>query len=175
MEEIWKDIKGYERFYRISNTGKVYSVDRVIKTKNDKIYLCFGKELKFKVDAKGYIRVTLCKNGTNKSYLLSRLVADHYLENPNNYEFVNHKDENKLNNCDFNLEWCTRNYNNNYGTRGKRIAQKLNKKVCYKNGSSTQIFESINEASNTLGYGLAYISMCCNGKRNPKKYSFTFI
>ena len=104
--EIWKDIKGYEGLYIISNTGKVKELKR-------------NKLLK-PVLQKGYLYIHLCKNSKDKSYLLHRLVAQHFIDNPDNLPEVNHKDEDKVNNNASNLEWCDAKYNSNYGTRNKR-------------------------------------------------------
>lgn len=71
----------------------------------------------------GYVSVNLTKNKIQKKYLLHRLVAEHFLPNPKNYEVVNHKDENRLNNVVFNLEWCDRIYNQKYGTSEQRRIQ----------------------------------------------------
>lgn len=74
---------------------------------------------------KGYYQVTLIKDGKKKHYRVHRLVASAFLENPFNYTDVNHKDENKTNNHVDNLEWCTRKYNNNYGTKPERTRQTM--------------------------------------------------
>ena len=86
MEEIWKDIERYKGIYKISNLGRVYSIQRK-RIKNTFI------------DKGGYVRVQLYYNYTQKGFLVHRLVAEAFIPNPNNYPQVNHKDENKLNNC----------------------------------------------------------------------------
>lgn len=121
MEEIWVPIPGYEDLYQASNLGRIRSVDCVRE------YFAFGKQvqryhkgriLKQKLDGRGfYLQVSLCKNGKNIICLVHRLVASAFIENPNNYPEVNHKDENKRNNAAQNLEWCTHEYNNNYGSK----------------------------------------------------------
>ena len=98
-----KDIKGYEGLYAITSCGKVWSY------RNE----CF---LKPYLNKKGYMRVCLRKDGEKKMYSLHRLVAEAYLPNPENLPEINHKDENKTNNCLQNLEWCDHKYNINYGT-----------------------------------------------------------
>ena len=105
MEE-WKDIKGYEGLYRISNTGKVLSL-RYMNSYN-------SKELTPKKNNKGYLWVELRNGGNPKQFLIHRLVAETFIENPNNYPIINHKDENPLNNDVSNLEWCTLSYNAKY-------------------------------------------------------------
>lgn len=110
MEEIWKDIEWYKGVYKISNLGRVYSVQRK-KIKNTFI------------DKGGYVRVQLYYNYTQKGFLVHRLVAEAFIPNPNNYPQVNHKDENKLNNCVDNLEWCTNKYNCNFGTKPEKCRE----------------------------------------------------
>ena len=107
MEE-WRDIKGYEGLYQVSNLGRVRSERKILKGTPDK---------------DGYLRVALCKNGTRKYFGIHRLVATAFIYNTNNYPCVNHKDENKTNNRAKNLEWCTIAYNNCYGDRLKRVSE----------------------------------------------------
>lgn len=115
MEEIWKDIRGYEGTYQISNCGRVKSLCRR-RRKEDKI-------LKALLNSRDYLQVNLYKNGKMFRYLIHRLVAEAFIPNPNKLPCINHKDENKQNNYVNNLEWCTYQYNNNYGTRPDRVSQ----------------------------------------------------
>ena len=119
--EIWMDIKGYEGKYKVSNQGRVYSI------RSNK-YLAIGN------NRKGYLYVRLWKDNIEKKEYIHRLVARHFIPNPNNLPQVNHKDENKENNRVENLEWCDAKYNNNYGSHSKRVAEGyLNGgKNCYK-------------------------------------------
>lgn len=114
MIEIWKDIPGYEGKYQVSNTGEIRS-------------LKFGKIkiLKQYTDKCGYNVLTLSENGKRKNHFVHRLVAMTFIPNPNNLPQVNHKDENKANNCVDNLEWCSRKYNMNYGTRNERASERM--------------------------------------------------
>ncbi|WP_343342471.1 NUMOD4 domain-containing protein [Terrisporobacter petrolearius] len=107
---VWKDIKGYEGLYQVSNFGQVYSLKR-------------KKYIKAYVDKDGYLRVGLSKNGKQKGYIVHRLVATAYIPNPNNYPMINHRDETRQNNKVSNLEWCTCTYNNNFGTRNERLSK----------------------------------------------------
>lgn len=125
LREEWTDIKGYEGYYQISNLGRVKSLER--KHSNGKIDTHLVK-----LSKRNYYTVTLWKNGKGKTYSIHRLVAEHFIPNPNNYKFVNHKDENKYNNSIDNLEWCTQFYNNNYGTARER--QSNTRKEKYKSG-----------------------------------------
>ena len=107
-----KDIKGYEGIYGITSCGKVWSY----KSK---------KFLKPYTDNAGYLYVNLYKDGKVKKYKVHRLVTEAYIPNPENLPQVNHKDENKANNCLQNLEWCDAKYNNNYGTHYEKVSNSL--------------------------------------------------
>ena len=123
-KEIWKDIKGYEKLYQVSNLGKVRRIKFINnRTQKDKI-----KMLKLIKDKKGYLKINLWKNNKSKMFLVHRIVAETFILNPNNLPQVNHKDENKSNNCVENLEWCSQKYNNNYGNRLNNIRKKLMEK-----------------------------------------------
>lgn len=91
----------------------VYRLDRTRHPVNSTILSQYA-------DKKGYLRVSICKDGINKHHLVHRLVARAFIENENNLPQVNHKDENPANNCVDNLEWCTAKYNMNYGIHADR-------------------------------------------------------
>ena len=154
MKEIFKNIQGYENLYQISSNGRVKSLN----------YNHTGKERILK-PAKyncGYLMVGLWKQGKSKRYLVHRLVALHFIPNPNNLPQVNHKDEDKTNNQVNNLEWCDSLYNINYGTRNQRVVESLSKKVlCVETG---KIYPSISEVQREFGFSKGNISKCCNGK-----------
>ena len=111
MQEIWKDVPEYEGLYQVSNFGRVKSFRESAKFKKPKELI-----LKSSLINSGYAVVTLYKENSKRKFQIHRLVASVFLPNPLNLPCVNHKDENKLNNCVDNLEWCTYQYNNNYGT-----------------------------------------------------------
>ena len=115
MEEIWKDIEGYEGLYQISSNAEV----RKIKPNGE------YKILKSSIGGSGYPRVSLRNDKKSKMMLLHRLLAKAFIPNPNNLPCINHKDENPLNCSLQNLEWCTYKYNSNYGTCRKKIQQSL--------------------------------------------------
>lgn len=159
MEEIWKDIEGYEGLYQVSNMGRVKSVRKNIILKNS-------------IARNGYKRVHLYKNKKGKHFQIHRLVANAFIPNPDNLPQVNHKDENKLNNCADNLEWCTPEYNYNYGTINIRKSQKqLNDKnkskilLQYtKDGCFIKEWKSTMDVQRNLGFANSNISKCCRGK-----------
>lgn len=177
--EIWKDIKDYEGYYQASNFGRIRSLDRVVEVSIlGRIYerILKGRILKTEVDKYGYHFLELSKNGIKKRKSVHRLVAETFIPNPNNLPQVNHKNEDKSNNCVWNLEWCTQPYNTNYGTRNERIAKKQindhkkSKQVFQYtlNNELVNIWLSISECGRN-GYGIGSVSRCCNGIQNTHK------
>lgn len=145
-------IKGYE----VSNKGRVKSLERKIEyeTTNQtgkkflykKVLPC--KILKPKKDRGGYLYVQIpIESGKYKSVKIHRLVAETFIPNQKNLKNVNHKDENKTNNCVENLEWCTTAYNNSYGSRG----EKMHKIKVFEDGKEILYFHSLREASKKTG------------------------
>lgn len=119
MNEIWKDVPGYEGFYSVSNFGRV----KQLKDNRFGKFIDCDKIKKLTPDKDGYLRTSLTKDKKEKKFMVHRLVAMTFIPNPYNYPQVNHKDEVKNNNCVDNLEWCTEEYNANYGTRTERILE----------------------------------------------------
>lgn len=153
MQEIWKDVKGYEGYYQVSDNGNVKSLRN-------------GKILVPAITIHGYKRITLCKNGKKENKVIHRLVAEVFLDNPKNYPCVNHKDENKLNNFVENLEWCDKKYNTNYGGCIKRRSEKHNKKVTKYdlNMNKIETYDSIKQASIKNEILNSCICVCCKKK-----------
>lgn len=125
MEELWKDIKGYEGYYQASNTGKIRSMTRIVYGKDGSKQTKRGCVLKIKHNKYGYCIVNLWKDNKPKTVRVNRIIAETFIPNPNNYPQCNHKDEDLDNNCVENLEWCDASYNVNYGTRNDRVSEKL--------------------------------------------------
>lgn len=152
-------IEGYEN-YEVTTTGEV------INTKT-------GRVLKL-TNRHGYLFASLWKNNKQYNRAVHRLVAEAFIPNPDNLPQVNHKDENKTNNCVENLEWCTAEYNTNYGTRNERSAKtktgvfntKISKKVCQYtvNGQFIMEWDSLSEIQRQLHFNESLISRCCNNK-----------
>lgn len=113
--EVWKPVVGYESRYLVSNMGRVFSLIK-------------DKMLSMSKLNTGYLVVTLYDGSTKKNTYIHRIVAQAFLDNPNNLPEVNHKDEDKSNNMVDNLEWCTSKYNSNFGTRTTRLSSTLSKK-----------------------------------------------
>lgn len=167
--EKWKDIEGFEGFYKVSNMGRVRSLDRVTISKNG-VKRFFKGRLLTPCDAgKGYRNVILQANGKRRTPRLCRIVAAAWIPNPQGLPQVNHKDENKQNDKASNLEWCTAAYNTNYGTGIKRRAKKISRKVNQYdlNGNLIKAWDSISEASRALDIDNSHIIRCCKG--NLKK------
>ena len=165
MEEIWKDIEGYEGLYQVSNMGRVKSVRKNI---------ILSQSIK-----NGYKRVALCANNNPKDYYIHRLVATAFIPNHDNLPQVNHKDENKTNNCVNNLEWCTQEYNLNYGTGTRRSQLANTNGKCSKpvlqytlEGIFIKEWKSTMDVQRNLGFDHANISKCCRGEY---AYAYSYI
>lgn len=161
--EIWKDVKGYEGYYQVSNMGRVKSM-RVLKTPKNGVKCRKNTFLSTKTSHdKQYILVALCRDGEKKQTPAHRLVAEAFIPNPNNLPFVNHKDENPSNNNANNLEWCDRTYNNNYGGHNARSAISRSKAVMQYtlDGKFVKEWLSGTDASRQLSIPQAAINACC--------------
>lgn len=121
--EVWKEIKGFKGLYEVSNMGRVKGLDHKLKAKDGREWIQDGLLMNDNVNSVGYLYVKLTdKNKKIKNKLLHRLVAEAFVKNPDPDEcdIINHIDEDKNNNVYTNLEWCTQEYNLNYGTFRKR-------------------------------------------------------
>jgi hypothetical protein len=144
MEEEWKVIKEYP-MYEISSLGRVRSYFKPGGgTRTVPKLLCN------KIDRVGYSFIHLKNDNGRKPLRIHRLVAEAFLPNPNNLPVVNHKDENKLNNNVDNLEWCTEQYNNNYGACRKKHSKKISKPVimCDKETMQTEVYDKVKDVKN---------------------------
>lgn len=163
MQEIWKDIPNFNGLYQVSNTGKVKSFIKSNKHPGN------SHLLKPNINNSGYETVSLyISRGNKKGYLVHKLVAEAFIDNPNNFPCVNHKDENKLNNNADNLEWCTYAYNNAYGTARIRSIATKSKTVSQftLDGYWIATYLSIGIASKITGICKSSIKDCCNNKLN---------
>ena len=154
--------------YPLDSDYMVYSDGRIWAKKKKKHFLV-------PQDNNGYKRVCITINGVKKSRTVHRIVAETFLENPDNLPQINHKDENKANNDASNLEYCTAKYNTNYGTRPERVAKSRREKASkgravYQLDDDMNIiakYKSISEAARAIGCFDSNIGCSC---RNPQRY-----
>ena len=158
--EIWKKIN-LNPNYEVSNYGNVRSLDHY-NTNGKAIILYKGRKIKPIIKG-SYYTITISK----KQLYIHRLVAETFIPNPSNYPQVNHKDENKLNNCVDNLEWCTCHYNINYGARNNKAKMSKSKPILQYdlNGNFIKEWFGIKNASENLLIDKSNIGECCRNKR----------
>ena len=176
--EIWKtavyDDEIYEGLYKVSNWGKILNLNY---RRTGRAKLMNTGETKG-----GYLQVTLCKNKEYKKCYVHRLVAETFLENPENLPQVNHKDEDKTNNFVFlnedgsvdkeksNLEWKSPKGNCNHGTRNERSAKARSKRVLQLSldGELIREWDSTRECGRN-GFCQSHVSACCRGEEKTHK------
>lgn len=176
MTEIWRDIKGYEGLYQISNLGRIKSLDHYVKAKGNSKRLVKGCILNLNQTKWGYYIVCLFKNGVRNYYSVHRLVAMTFPDlvdwtedtkgKPFDEIVVNHKNQIKTDNRVDNLEWCTVIYNNNYGDRMIRANKNHSKPVLQFTKDMVFVAEypSIKEATKQTGIYTGNITACCKGR-----------
>lgn len=111
VNEIWKDIDGYEKYYQVSNLGRVRSLTRHTRSIVGIDYVYTGKIMSLNKTDRGYLMAKLSKNCAQKTIRVNRLVAQAFILNNGNKPHVNHKDGNRSNNYVSNLEWVTHSEN----------------------------------------------------------------
>lgn len=174
MQEIWKDIKGYEGLYQVSNFSRIKCIERIVPTKNQ-YGISSSRKIKSKI-LKPYKRnskrndnhlvVCLYKNNKSKLFFIHRLIAEAFIPNPNNYPIINHIDGNPLNNKINNLEWSTIQMNTqhayNIGLAKPTKTRKINQYTL--NDDFIKSWDTIKEAEQSLN--LHHIGDCCRKLRN---------
>ena len=179
--EVWKPIKDYEEFYEVSNYGRIRSKDRIKKVPFGRFGIQKGKVIKLQLNSRGYVRVVLSNQFGKKAFLVHRLVAAAFIENPDGLPVINHKDFNPLNNNADNLEWTTPLGNTRYSLdrgRFKRTPEwisklkssldaKMGKPVIGTNINTGEIifFNALNDCKK-MGFQPSCVSNCCNGIRH---------
>lgn len=182
--EIWKPIKGYEGMYEVSNYGRVRSLDRYVNSASSKsgYQLAKGQLLKQRTNTEtGYSTIMVYKDHKKKGYNVHRLVAEHFVPNPNNYETVNHIDGDKTNNRADNLEWVSQSDNLLHSY--KELNRPKNRPSIHKQSiyyttknNKTYYAESIAEASRQTGVSETQIRRLIeNGRKSREGYSFSII
>jgi len=138
-QEIWKDIEGYEGLYKISSFGNVFSVKR-------------NRLLSEQIDKYGYKYVILSKNSKPKYFIISRVVATHFISNPENKPQVDHIDRDPLNNHVSNLRWVTKNENSRNISSHKYSTSKYKGVHFDKRHRKWRVQLRINNKNKHLGY-----------------------
>jgi hypothetical protein len=186
--EIWKDINGYEGYYQISNKGNVRSVDRF-----DGVHDRAGTVIKQSLKPNGYLQVGLRKHNQRKWVGVHRLVAIHFIDNPENKPQVNHIDGNKQNNTVENLEWVTQEENQQHAIRTglrKNVRRRENHPFYGKFGANSHSAKPVVRVDPVTGetklykakilakddgFDVTAISKCCHGKiKTHKGYKWYF-
>ena len=164
-KEIWKDIKGFEGLYQVSNIGRVKSLERFRKGENDCLVLLKERILKQQI-SRGYYRVQLCKNSIQKWYQVHRLVYEAFNGSITEGLQVNHINEIKTDNRLSNLNLMTCKENINYGTGIERRAKSKSKSVLQfdLNDNFIKEYPSAMQVERENGFGHQNISKCCKGK-----------
>lgn len=172
MVEEWRDIEGFEGIYQVSSFGRVRGLDRYVRQKNKygsmmDVFIRGVIIKPFNVNS-GYSYVFLKRRKEHLSFGIHRLVAKAFIPNPNGLRYVNHKDENKKNNHVDNLEWCTCQYNNTYGSvKERQVANLPTKKAVIQMAISGEViaeYPTIKAAARAVGASSICISRCCRGK-----------
>lgn len=172
MNEIWREICGYEGYYQISNLGRIRSLSRtIIINGNYGKYIrnIKGKILSVIYDKDGYQTITLSKDGKEVKHKIHRLVAITFIPNPNNYKQVNHINGIKSDNCYLNLEWCDNAYNQIHAY--KNGLKTTNRIACIdlETNKIIKIFPSLPSIKNELNVDLSTVIKVCKNKRNKHK------
>ena len=166
--EIWKDIKGYEGLYQVSNLGNIKALGLEYYKRDGKKDIRKEYLMRVQQTNNGYFTVGLRKpNEKVKRFYIHRLVAESFIINPYNYSEVNHINEDKSDNTYCNLEWCNRNYNINYGSRTEKYYKPIEKLDI--NGNVIEYYQSIKEAEQQ-GYKAPSIIRSC--KKGYKHYGY---
>jgi len=165
MSEIWNTIT-YTPNYEVSNLGN-------IKNKKSNKCITINYE-RLKKDNKR-ARPGLSHNGINKGYYLHRIVAEHFIDNPDNLPEVNHIDGDFYNNKSDNLEWISKLDNMRHASENK-LMKRYSRKVIITNSETNEnkIFNSVTECAEYLNYSIGKISLTCRNKRKDKIWDMKY-
>ena len=152
MNEVWRDIEGYEGLYQVSDHGQVKSLryDKIMKPVLNEV--------------NGYLRVMMTGKEGRKNEYIHKLVAKTFIPNPHNLPEVNHKCEDRLDNRVSQIEWCNRAYNCNYGNRVKGSKKVKPVAIVSDSGTIQKVFKNATEAERETGVERRLIGFCCQGR-----------
>ena len=172
-KEIWRDIKGYEGLYQVSDQGRVKSLERKVRHWSGGERIQKERILKPKIDRDGYLQLNLYAGGKRKWLLVHRIVCEAFHKNHDNKPQVNHINENKTDNRACNLEWCTCKENINHGSRTERVAKALEKPIGqYKlDGQLIKVWPSTAIVERQTGFSRGSIWGVANG-RHKQAYGY---
>ena len=176
MDELWKDVAGFDGRYQVSTLGRVRSfvTDRILKPSPL---------------PKGYLRVFLCLGSERYTKYVHRLVAEAFIANPNNYEEVDHINSIKTDNRVENLRWCTHAQNNQFEAKRKAVSDSMkNSEVCKKrieilNKAKRKVvtcvdtgrkYESLTKASKAIGVRPGVLSNAIKNKWKCQGMTFKY-
>ena len=171
IEEVWRDVNGYEGYYQVSSEGRVKSLERTFIDKIGRERYVKECILKPGADRGGYLRVGLCDGEKRKTFKVHRLVCEAFHENPDSKPQVNHINEIKTDNRASNLEWATARENSNFGTRNERIGKKSaiakSRPIAQYtlNGKLLKVWPSTIEVQRQAGFSQGNINQVANGNR----------
>lgn len=188
MLEEWREIKGYEGYYEVSNYGRVRSVTRTIRYKSGHLRVINGQGIKLIKKNTGYMQVNLNINSKAKPALVHRLVANAFIENPMNKPQVNHIDGNGQNNSVLNLEWVTSSENSLHAYRvlgnipwtrgklGKGLPMSKAVKQISLDGNIVKVWDCVSDAVREHGFDSGCISRAATGiYKSHKGYRWEYL
>lgn len=162
MIEAWKPVKGFEDFYRVSNTGKIIS----LRSGKERVQILNTKN--------GYLYCVLCDKNIKKTLPVHRIVAEAFVPNEGHFSCVNHINECKTDNACTNLEWCTKEYNNTYNGKAQRCCKPILQ--IDMDGMLVSIWGSARKADASGIANYKNISACCRGiRKTAGGYQWRFI
>lgn len=171
-KEEWRPVPGFEKDYMVSSYGRIKSLCH-------KDYSGHIRKEKIRKSGKvhdGYEQIVIQSKNKRKVFYVHRLVALVFLDNPNGYKYVNHKDNNASNNNKNNLEWCTALYNNMYMGHNAKVGRSLEKPIyATSNKGHIYFFKSSKMACQVLGVSSGHLSSCLHGKlKHTGGFAFNF-
>ena len=168
--EIWKEVKGFEGIYQVSDFGRVKSLERKSLVRGGAYKTVKTKIIKNSLDNKGYQRVNLCHKGEKKTILVHRLVCLMFLENPKNKRTVNHKNGIPTDNRLTNLEWATDKENMDHS---RYILNNTYNDREIKNKYTGEVYKSLRFVMDKTPFSKSHLCAMLNGKY-PNKSKYTY-